>query len=521
MSKRATASIWNVVVGRSIPTRRVLAPILALSVLLRVGVAFYLGDSVPPMQDDYSYSLLAARLASGHAYTFGQPWYPFTPADTPTAHWSFLYTAFLAGIYAVFGVHPLAARLIQAVLGGALLPWMVYRLARRAFSRPGDEGLSSIVHRPSSFVSANSSFSLARCPAAEPVALLAAGIAAVYGYFILYAARPVTETFYIIALLWSLERALALAEARTAGKGAVLGLALAMAALLRQSILPWVPVLFLWLLWRWHVGKLASSNVGRLAGPNVSTFRRPSSIVDRLSSVVPLLVAALVLAACITPLTIRNYVVYGDFLLLNSNAGYAMYSAQHPMHGTSFQEYAAAPLPEDLRSRGLSEAEWDRKLMRRGIGFVLDEPVRYLLLSLSRVRDYFEFWPTADSSLLYNVGRVASFTLFLPFMIYGIVLAVRRRSSIVLRRSSVSLLFLFMGFYSLLHVLTWAMTRYRLPVDAVGVVFAALGIGRIGKSAIQRLSEPVLPVSSNVERSEAEGSANHRVGESARERVSE
>jgi hypothetical protein len=33
-----------------------------------------------------------------------------------------------------------------------------------------------------------------------------------------------------------------------------------------------------------------------------------------------------------------------------------------------------------------------------------------------------------------------------------------------------------MGFYSLLHVLTWAMTRYRLPVDAVAIVFAAVGM---------------------------------------------
>jgi len=31
-------------------------------------------------------------------------------------HWSFLYTFYLAAVYALFGVHPLAARLIQATL---------------------------------------------------------------------------------------------------------------------------------------------------------------------------------------------------------------------------------------------------------------------------------------------------------------------------------------------------------------------------------------------------------------------
>ncbi len=104
-----------------------------------------------------------------------------------------------------------------------------------------------------------------------------------------------------------------------------------------------------------------------------------------------------------------------------------MYSAQHPMHGTSFQEYAAAPLPGDLAGQGLNEAQWDKALMARGIGFVLAEPGRYVMLSLSRVRDYFEFWPTADSSLIFNAGRVLSIALFLPFMLYGIYLEVKAK----------------------------------------------------------------------------------------------
>ena len=122
-------------------------------------------------------------------------------------------------------------------------------------------------------------------------------------------------------------------------------------------------------------------------------------------------------------LTLRNYHVYGTFLLLNSNAGYAMYSAQHPMQGTSFQEFSAVPIPDELW--GLNEARLDRELMRRGLGFVVADPGRYLLLSLSRVRDYFEFWPTRDTSLLHNLGRVGSFALFLPFILYGIWLSLR------------------------------------------------------------------------------------------------
>ena len=65
-------------------TRRLLIAILLLAVLLRVGVALYLGDTVPTGKDEQSYSELAARLATGHGYSFDRPWYPFAPANCRT-----------------------------------------------------------------------------------------------------------------------------------------------------------------------------------------------------------------------------------------------------------------------------------------------------------------------------------------------------------------------------------------------------------------------------------------------------
>ncbi len=49
-----------------------------------------------------------------------------------------------------------------------------------------------------------------------------------------------------------------------------------------------------------------------------------------------------------------------------------------------------------------------------------------------------------------------------------------------------ALVLLFMGFYSLLHILTWAMPRYRLPVDAVALPFAALALVELVR-ALRRL----------------------------------
>ncbi len=404
---------------------------LLLSIVLRVALAIYYGDDVEaplPRSDQVSYSTLAERLAGGYGYSFDSPWYPFTAAGTPTSHWSFLYTAFVAAVYTAVGMHPLAARLIQAVLGGFALPWMVFRLTRRLL------------------------------PQSEALAALSAVAAAFYAYFVLYAALLMTETFFIVFVIWSLEssirllRAVRKDEAFPWRASIELGFSLGLAALTRQSILPWAVVLF------------AALFLGSGAWRRRQGFSRLSR------SLGPLLLAGVLILACIAPFTIRNYRVYNRFLLLNSNSGYAMYSAQHPMHGTSFREFDAAPLPDDLHD--LNEAEWDRELMRRGIQFVLDQPGRYALLSLSRLRAFFEFWPTPDTSLLHNIGRVASFGLYFPFMIYGAILATRRRLFI----AGNWIVALFMVFYTTMHLLTWAMVRYRLPVDAAAMPLVSLGV---------------------------------------------
>ena len=423
--------------------------ILGLSVLLRVGVAFYLGDVVdapPLLTDQRSYHALGERLITGHGFSFDKGWYPFTPPDTPTAHWSFLYSLFVAAVYSVFGAHPLAVRIVQAIIGGIVLPLMVYGLTRRLFEPsfpdpPAQKGLNG-----------------------DSLALWAAGIASIYLYFVLYAATLMTETFYITALLWTLDRALVTVKQPTPRQAVALGLGLGVTTLLRQSVLPWVAVLAVWMLW---------------VGWRHSSLRRMSGTV---------IITGCCLLLPILPFTVRNYAVYGEFLLLNSNAGYAMYSAQHPMQGTTFNEFAAAPVPSDLA--GLNEAQLDRELMRRGIGFVLADPGRYLLLSLSRIPDYFEFWPTPDTTLINNIGRTGSVGLFLPFMLYGLWLAFRQAGPHALKgwgqfsTSPLAMLVLFVIFYSLLHILTWAMPRYRLPVDAVMVPFAALALHDL----VQRIS---------------------------------
>jgi 4-amino-4-deoxy-L-arabinose transferase-like glycosyltransferase len=414
-----------------------LGAIILIAILLRVGAALVLGNQVvdvPGTFDQISYDMLARRVLGGHGFTVPEFWWPATQAGEPTAHWSYVYTLFLAGVYTIFGYYPLIPRLIQAVLAGVLMPWLVYRLGRRHFNRQ--------------------------------VSLAAAGLTAVYIYFIYYAGSLVTETFYIIAILWTLEVASQLGESPSPSTNTQyhnrwlwfwLGLALATTVLLRQVFLLFIPVLFAWLLWRSlrHQARPLLPMLGTLAA------------------------ATAILIAAILPWTWRNYRAFHSFVLLNTNAGFAFFWGNHPIHGYNFISILPADGPsyQDLippELGHLNEAELDRALLKQSLEFVRADPVRYAILSLSRIKDYFKFWPASDSGMISNVSRVFSFGILLPFMVYGLIYGLRRYTS------STLILYLFIAAYTGIHLLSWTLIRYRLPVDAILLLFAGAALVDIG-----------------------------------------
>jgi 4-amino-4-deoxy-L-arabinose transferase-like glycosyltransferase len=414
-------------------TRHWLFLILVVAVLLRVAAAVYLGDHVtdsPGTFDQISYDMLARQVLAGHGFTVAMDWWPVTPAGEPTAHWSYLYTLYLAGVYSIFGYHPLVARLTQAVLAGILMPWLAYRLGYRHFGRK--EGL------------------------------IAAGLTAVYAYFVYYAGALMTETFYIVAILAVLDMAGALGlasnetpQSRFRVEWLGLGLALAVAVLFRQVFLLFTPFLFGWLLWR-------------------SYRHRVLPVRQAISG---LLAATVILIAAILPWTLRNYRAFDNFVLLNTNAGFAFFWGNHPIHGSNFISILPdeGPSYQDLiplELLELDEAALDQALLKRALTFIRDDPGRYLVLSLSRVKDYFKFWPSTESGWISNLSRVLSFGILWPLMVLGLVYYAIRH----FWPAEALLLFLFIGIYTTIHLLTWALIRYRLPVDAVLLLFAGVAV---------------------------------------------
>ncbi len=427
--------------------------ILALAVILRVAAALYLGGDVtvlPGTADQVTYHELAIRLLDGKGFSFGEAWWPVTAAEEPTAHWSYLYTFYLAGVYAVFGINPLAARVIQAVIVGLLHPFLAYWLVSKSIRTDGRDRISSQIR--------------------EFAPLAAAGITAIYIYFIYYSATLMTESFYITAVFACLALAISLARKVTNSgfyRLAIgLGISISIAVLLRQLYLLVIPFIYLWL---------------------ATIMYQLQQRWRRIFSTLAITTGILILT--ILPFTISNYFRFDRFVLLNTNAGYAFFWGNHPIYGTQFR--AASEMgttyqelvPDELRH--LDEAALDQELLKLGLEFIVQDPGRYLLLSASRIPHYFKFWPDAASGSLSNLSRVASFGLFLPLMLFGLLQPIIKNGSaklnLRLKRPTVELLllYIFITAYTLIHIFSWAQIRYRMPVDAVLVVFAAIGLTAI------------------------------------------
>lgn len=425
--------------------QKVLIGIIIVSVLLRVvtGIVFF-GNQIqelPGTFDEVSYHNLALRVLDGHGFSFGERWWPGTAANEPTAHWSYLYTLYLVAIYAILGPSPLLARILQAVIVGIVMPWLLYRLSFRLFA-PEARGEGMFSWTPA----------LAQ---AQRIGLLAAAIGAVYIYFFYYTASLITEGFYVTGILWSFDTAVSISQSHKAStrQWAVLGVAMGVTILLRQLFLLFIPCLLLWLWWAKR--------------PRLTSFILPIAIV----------------ALMIVPWTVRNYLAFDYFVPLNTNSGFAFFWGNHPRYGTKFipilpsGEYFRM-IPEELQAQGLNEAEMDSALLSEALGFIVAEPGRYALLSLSRIPSYFMFWPSGESGMVSNISRVGSFGLFLPFMLYGLFLTLKRSGGNWRERlaSPFTMLILFILVYSGIHILTWTLIRYRIPVDVILVIFAGYGL---------------------------------------------
>ncbi len=342
-----------------------------------------------------------------------------------------LYPYFLGSLYALLGRDLMAVRVVQALIG-SLTCVLLYFLTRELFSRR--EGI------------------------------LAGLIASLYGTLVFQDAMILKSVIVFPFLAGALLR---LTHALESGKKthfAQAGLLLGIAVCGRGNLLFALPLLALWIVFR---------------------VERPGR-GRALREAVLFLVGA---AFAIAPVTTRNRLVAGDWVLTESDAGINLYVGNHPgasgIHSPppevrsvpEHEEEDARRYAESIEGRSLRPSEVSSFWIRRAVRFAVTHPGKELRLILLKFRLALNGYEVPDNYNQYYFARISplfsgflpSFLSISPFAAIGFFFGMKRW-----RRIGHLHLFVCAYFFSLL--VFYITSRYRLPIVIGMIPFAAHGI---------------------------------------------
>ena len=214
----------------------------------------------------------------------------------------------------------------------------------------------------------------------------------------------------------------------------------------------------------------------------------------------------------IAPWLVRNYRVHGEFVFIKSSFGYALWQGNNSLsHGTDKVPKASVAAiaadhdgslasqnnalwearhetlyiddvllkPDGYREfHGLSEPDRSRLLGRRAEAWIAAHPIAYAQLCFQRLR-YFLLWDATNPKATHPLYRLSS-VAWLTLACIG--LASARQHLPVLWPTVVPAVGIM-----LFHTLTITSARFRIPVEPLGFVWAAVGFQPAAANIARRI----------------------------------
>ncbi len=358
-------------------------------------------------------------------------------------HMAPLYPYLVAPIFALGGYSPMAVRLFQALLGTASV-LLLYLTARFFFSRQW--------------------------------ALTAALAMALYYPLTFFEGKVLIATsavFFSCLLLLLLTVQLRIRNSRIA---LIAGLAAGLAGALRPNLLLAAPLVALWYLW-------AVKGKGRIL----------RCLLFVAGTALPIL-----------PITAHN-LAEGDWVLLSDNGGINFYLGNNPLAKGSYynpdpiwanikdQHVMTRRIAEEETGLSLKPSEISRHWMKKGLDFILSEPILYLKLLLQKLKSFHEnfeyaiiYAPSVERSLCPSL-----YFAFIPYAVYlcGAYLGLaalwrnRRREKekamIPSRLKAWAPVLIMIGTNLLSILLFFNYSRFRLPAIPAFILLGMLGCGEL------------------------------------------
>jgi 4-amino-4-deoxy-L-arabinose transferase-like glycosyltransferase len=359
----------------------------------------------------------------------GFTWY----GGIPTAARAPLYPLFLAAVYTLFGHSFTAARVSQALLASAL-PLIGYVLGQRLFS--------------------------------TKVGLATAWIVAVYPILVLYPLGLATENLFFILVPLSVLCLIMAADQARPSYFLLSGLLLALSILTRSVIAGFVVLLLPWLWWRTRSGREA--------------IKRWALVL------LPVLVLTL-------PWSLRNSLLYGRFVFVESSLGFNMYLGYHPEGSGTFDSPLAVEFLDGIGAFDHPDLETEKAAdelgMQEALGFVRQDPARAAWLSLSKLSHFMRLDKRVllyfySNDFLGELPPWALGAIFLVFCLPWVVVMLVSVPGMVLSqlREETVLVYLLFIYLAGVHMLTMAEPRFHLVMVPFLAMFSAEGVVLLRRS---------------------------------------
>ena len=277
------------------------------------------------------------------------------------------------------------------------------------------------------------------------VGLVAAFLSAVYPYYVyisgaLYATQ--TTTILLLLVVYLAVRA---SQTKSVSVLVFQGLALGALILTRSIAFVLVPVSVLWTWPKHGLGKA--------------------------------LIVGLVAIATVAPWTARNYSATGEFIPVSVGGGREFLLGIVPGATGSSQSRMALPQEVEETRFTSDRMEWDRQCFRVGLEYARAEPGRFLRLYVAKFLNLYRFYPMTMTSNRFTGSK----TTWISMLTYGPVLMLALAGVWIERRRWRDYLppLAVVAAFSLVYPAFTTCVRYRLPIDAYLILFAAVAIGAL------------------------------------------
>jgi hypothetical protein len=189
---------------------------------------------------------------------------------------------------------------------------------------------------------------------------------------------------------------------------------------------------------------------------------------DNKRFLAPAALGAIVFWAVLTPWIVRDYRVFGKFMLVRGDLGSELRAGNNPLaHGHWVPEFRAGNNPVLFaRYKEMGEIAFDRQQEQLAKEWIAANPRRFVGLCVQRV---YGFWFAVDEQKLRPVKR-APLLLLTPLSILGLLVAIKRRVHGVFLFATLII------FYPLVYYITLALDRYHHAIEPELVILAVFWV---------------------------------------------